>query len=467
MKKMRRAVLIFSSLLLLFLLVYKSTTVFISEWNLHKYRILAVKARDGGKLLTATEMANQYLWLVKAVKWAPKNSAPHFEFGRVLHRMAANDDKEKINTICDLAGIEKEKCNSKEFYSKAMEHYNQAITNNMYVSGARFWQLMALVALEDKLPPILFPKEDRISNQEIISRLEEAMKWEGQNPRLFLYAGDLAKRAGREDIAGGYYSKALLTRLDSTEAIVEKVALWDEGFAALEKIIPQTAVAQERLSKALVTQWRFDLAKEAWEKARRANGETVPIDPADNLVANGDFKDPMGSHFLGWKARKLPGVKIDFEPSVSGAIIKLDRGPKQYFHFSQIIPVEPNKTYRFSARVKPSGSELRSGSSFGFEVIHPYDFTIWSKGAGCIISQRMNETVCRNLTLDHEGYYNLTFEFTPGQPLRMIILRLVWKNDPDKGILSIGRVRIEPIDKQTEDQDAPASGSFDNNQNQE
>jgi len=467
MTNIKRRILFSFFLLFLVLILGKSITVLISEWSFHKYKVVASKARDGAIDLDDNQLANQYIRLEKAIRWAPKNSLPYFEMGRILHRIAAKNDLRSNTNICDMLQIDIGEWEKNELYARVIENYDKAIKLNYLVKGARFWRLNALIALEENLPAELLPEDEKITGDEIIAELERAMKFEGQDPSLYLYAGNLAKKAGREDIAAEYYRNALRIRLDALETIVDNVALWKNGYDELDAIVPETAQAQERLSKAFVSHWRFDYGRIAWEKSKRLKGEPIWPEDRTNLVANPDFMKIPESFFTDWVNMKMPGVSIDFAPEKPGAILELHKAPKQYYHLSQIIDVTPGKRYRFSAEIKPIGQQLRSGAAFGFEVIHPYDYKIWSKGAGCVIRRHGSIPACDKLNMDGEGFYPLIFNFIPPQPLSMIKLRLIWKKNPQIGKIVVRKIRIEIIEEISDGEGTVESGSIDNNSNQE
>ena len=185
--------------------------------------------------------------------------------------------------------------------------------------------------------------------------------------------------------------------------------------------------------------------------------EPVYPDDPTNLVANGSFADPLSSHFLGWEWLNREGVVFEKLPDSAGLLIRMNNAPATYFHLVQQVAVEPEVTYRFAAKVKFRGRDFRSNSSFGFEVIHPYDFSIWSAGKRCEVQSAETKTVCRDLETDEAGFSTLQFTFSPPSPLRMVLLRLVWTADGKQGRLWIDDIWIEKIVQDEEAADVPTT----------
>lgn len=447
MKKLRTPILFLAGILLFGAVCLKFFTVFLSEIPFHQYRVLQARVRDKDVKLPDIQIASQISRLSKAMKWAPDNGYIHFEAGRIYHRLALSRKEKELTAICKNSGIEKDKCTLSGFLQTAIKYYDKAIDLNRYIGSAHFWKLMCQVSLDD----ITAEKKDHASRklppERMIKELRATMQFEGRDPAIYRFAADLAFRAQDEDLAAEYYTTAFQMSLDGLEQLVVKIALWESGLDILEQIIPKTPTARLRLSKALAKGWHFDTGKKQWDLAQKLKNETIFDDSPTNLVANGNFQYPLGSHFLGWELRSRKGVNEQRAKGASGLAFELNGAPEKYFHLTQPIPVEPKSTYRFSARVKPEGMEIKSGSSFGFEVIHPYDFSIWSACKKCEIARKMGRVICRGEQSDQYGYYTLRFDFTVPQPLRMVILRFLWSNNPSKGRVTLDDIRIERIEQ--------------------
>ena len=78
----------------------------------------------------------------------------------------------------------------------------------------------------------------------------------------------------------------------------------------------------------------------------------------DSLIHNGDFSQPFTQTAFGWRKAKHPSVALSVE-GIRGEPIKRATHIRfkgwdniNYHHLSQIIPLEQDKTYRLSARVR-------------------------------------------------------------------------------------------------------------------
>ena len=284
-----------------------------------------------------------------------------------------------------------------------------------------------------------------MSDQALLEALQSEIVLEGNNPSLFYHASDLAYRAGDESLAAEYLARALHMSLEKLEQVVERVIVWKEGVAVLDRIVPKQPTAQRRLSQALARQWHFREAKDHWDQAMALENRTLTDPEPGNLVTNGRFFDPLGSHFLGWDLQPTEGVVFERSDGSPGFTVKLNHSPSTFFHLTQAVQVESQTTYRFTAKIKVEGGHLRRRSSFGFEVIHPFDFSIWSAQARCEILQTGNRPSCEGQTMDEDGFFTLQFDFTPPHPLRVVILRMTWSGRPYRGRLFVDHVRIEPV----------------------
>ena len=467
MKNLPRLFIVFSGILFFLLVCLKASTVFLSEIPFHQYRILQAQVRDKEAKLTDLQKTAQIKRLASALKWTPKNGNIYFEAARTYHRIALSSPKNNIAGICSGSGIKAEDCLPIELLKVAVNYYDKAIALNRFTGSARFWKLMARVSLDDFRTENSKYKPRQLSPDVIINELKESMLYEGRDPAIYRFAADLAFRAKNEPLAAEYYRLAFAMSLDGLESMVDKIALWESALDTLVKVVPETSEARMRLSNALAERWHFQVAKEQWEMAREMNSEPVYEDKPGNLVANGKFQYPFGSHFLDWKIQKRKGVKAYNNKGASGLVIDLDNAPESYFHLTQPIPILPENSYRFSAVIKPEGMEMNSESTFGFEVIHPFDFSLWSALVKCEIALKMGQVTCRGQKPNQSGYYTLRFDFTVPQPLRMVVLRFLWANNPSKGRVLIDDIRITRIEQNPKSDDDPANESIDYPSNEE
>lgn len=440
------------------LIVFKAITVFLAELPLHQYKAKQSIIRELQEPLTWHQIAHQVRSLKQSLFWCGTSSDAHYEMGRTLHRLALDNEEADRLKICEGSGIDGARCDESSLLLVAMDHYDRAVQLNRLQGGARFWRLAAQLAYDER--NVARQEADNVDVAPLaIGELTQAMAFEGKNPNLYRVAGTLANRLGNTEMAEDYYSKSLNLSLEGLEDILNNVLTWEDGHDRIDNIVPQTEQAQDRLAQALVEHWQFEMAKVHWERALSMRGETPPLTDPENLVTNGNFSHDLGTCFVDWQVQRLPGVsfKQQYEKG-EGLMFELFHSPRIYYHATQKIPVVPGTPYRFSALIKPEGRKLKPASRFGFEVVHPIDQNIWSAGHDCVIWKKRGRNICEGSPENENGYFEMAFDFTPPQPLRMVILRFKWSGNPDIGTVKISNIRIEkiePEEKETPDAQGP------------
>jgi tetratricopeptide (TPR) repeat protein len=443
-----KKILIPAALIFAILIIAKSTTVFMSERYFHKYKQVQAGVRDRGVEVDDAFLILQLSRVNKAMRWEKNNGDIHFEAGRMYHRLSAIKQSRRILHICKRLKIQTTSCKADGFLDKAKSHYQLAIKNNRLADKARFWLLTASIS------QMLNETEGRDEKDafKLLDNLDRIVSQGLARPEILRSAGDLAIKLGNEERALAYYKIAFSQSLEGLEDLVVKSRLWEAGAEALFEILPpENFEAFERLSDALIGQWRFGLAQRAWKTAADIDGADSVESASDNLVANGRFVDPIGAHFTGWKMMKRKGVVWDFGSGQKGAWINLDDAPENYFHLTQIIPINPNQKYRFSALVRIDELDFTRAADIGFEVIHPLDVSLWSAIGRCEIVRVKEKAFCKNMEPVGEGLYRIDFEFSPPSPLRAIILRFIGAGGLKSGRVFVDAIRIEPIPFELED----------------
>jgi tetratricopeptide (TPR) repeat protein len=436
------------------IIIAKSISVFTSELPLHRLKQVQAAARDRDLVFTNDDLLNQIAAARKASRRSPSNPRAHFELGRALHRVAHSSDID-IEVACVRADLSEKSCSRTELLSRSIQAYEEAARHNRLDGLALFWATAARISNVDK-KIIETPEEAEL----LSAQLEESTRLLGPDPGTLREAGDLQARLGKYGLAELLYARSLEMSLDGLPGIIGRLVTWPDWLDRLGNIVPETAEARFRLSNQLAEQWRFDLAQKEWDLARSLAGMPIPEQESGNLVANGRFFDRLGNRFLDWTLLPQKGVEaVSGYKDEPGMRFILTKAVKNYYHLTQVVPVEPGKSYEFHARINPSGSRLRPGSEIGFEVVHPYDFSIWSTGQRCRIESEIDGPNCVGMTESTGGSYDLSFEFTPPQPLRAVTLRFFWAKGPDNGEIRIDEVRIAPVQTMVEETEADDQNS--------
>jgi tetratricopeptide (TPR) repeat protein len=110
-------------------------------------------------------------------------------------------------------------------------------------------------------------------------------------------------------------------------------------------------------------------ANQAWQQAASLCGLLGYQSSPENLVVNGDFSQPVLNGGFDWRYEKLSDVSLALDPTESHSghrslsIIFDSRGIEDA-GIRQLIPVEPNTKYEFSAHFKSQGLEGAGGPRF-------------------------------------------------------------------------------------------------------
>ncbi|HXE75965.1 MAG TPA: hypothetical protein VNN18_10070 [Candidatus Xenobia bacterium] len=116
-------------------------------------------------------------------------------------------------------------------------------------------------------------------------------------------------------------------------------------------------------------------ALEAWNDLKRLR--LIPVGAqSEELLYNADLRQPILNGGFDWRAVELPRVSVTLEPGAgeeAPAVVIRFSGEDNldYHHFYQLVPVEPNQRYRFTAWMATAGVTTESGPRL--EVFDPYD----------------------------------------------------------------------------------------------
>jgi len=117
----------------------------------------------------------------------------------------------------------------------------------------------------------------------------------------------------------------------------------------------------------LIREGRSEDAARVWRQALAATG-LPSSDPANHsLIWNGDFARDFLNGGLDWRWNNPVGITIDFDsapPAMSGRSVRLDFGGGMNLNVTEpleYVPVEPNRLYRFHARMRTEAITTESG----------------------------------------------------------------------------------------------------------
>jgi tetratricopeptide (TPR) repeat protein len=122
----------------------------------------------------------------------------------------------------------------------------------------------------------------------------------------------------------------------------------------------------------LIDQRKVGQASQAWQQAATLSNLSGYQPSPQNLVVNGDFSLPVLNGGFDWQYEKLSDVSLALDPTEahsghrSLSIVFDSRGIEDA-GIRQLIPVEPNTKYEFSAYFKSENLEGAGGPRFLFE----------------------------------------------------------------------------------------------------
>ncbi len=110
-------------------------------------------------------------------------------------------------------------------------------------------------------------------------------------------------------------------------------------------------------------------AHQAWQQAASLSDIFGYQASPENLVVNGDFSQPVLNGGFDWQYDKLPDVSLALDPTESHSghrslSIVFDSRGIEDAGIRQLIPVQPNTQYEFSAYYKSEGLEGAGGPRF-------------------------------------------------------------------------------------------------------
>jgi tetratricopeptide (TPR) repeat protein len=190
----------------------------------------------------------------------------------------------------------------------------------------------------------------------------------------------------------------------------------------------------------LIAQRDVAQAHQAWRQAASLCDLSGYQPSPENLVVNGDFGLPVLNGGFDWLYDKLSDVSLALDPTESHSghrslsIIFDSRGIEDA-GIRQLIPVEPDTTYEFSAYFKSEGLEGAGGPRF------------------LVADQFTGENYFASEDLKDEGFWKqVTGIFYTGPETKLLVLRIqrVPVGNAIRGKLWIGDVRLTQIHRTQE-----------------
>lgn len=193
---------------------------------------------------------------------------------------------------------------------------------------------------------------------------------------------------------------------------------------------------------ALLRNRRVQELTSAWAALQQRHPALAPQRrPATNLIANGDFENPLVNGGLGWRVHPVEGVvvSVDTLTFLHGAhSLKIQFEGKanlDYYHVFQYVPVQPRTRHHFIAYLRARNITTDSGPRLelrdAYEPSHLFAAT-------------------QNL-LGTSSWSPTQLEFQTGPRTRLLLLRVA--RPPSRkldnriaGTLWVDRVSLNPVD---------------------
>jgi len=122
----------------------------------------------------------------------------------------------------------------------------------------------------------------------------------------------------------------------------------------------------------LIEQQQVEQARRVWQQAAPLSGLSAYIPSSDNLVVNPDFSLEVLNGGFDWLYQKQPDVTLALDPTDyhgghRSLAIQFDGQAVSDAGIRQLIPVQPNTTYDFSAYFKATDMQGSGGPRFAIQ----------------------------------------------------------------------------------------------------
>ncbi len=146
-------------------------------------------------------------------------------------------------------------------------------------------------------------------------------------------------------------------------------AVWQRLLALRQRFDPAIGVAY---AGKLIAAARIEQAEQVWSALSAVNAPFPYARPADNLIIDGGFEQPILNDGFGWRYQSQGDavrVQIDPERYHSGShslLVRFSGNPAALVGLTQFVPVRPDASYRFSVWVKP---DLQTASGLRWRIV--------------------------------------------------------------------------------------------------
>jgi tetratricopeptide (TPR) repeat protein len=182
----------------------------------------------------------------------------------------------------------------------------------------------------------------------------------------------------------------------------------------------------------LVGQHEADQARLVWQQAAGLSGLSAYQPSPENLVVNGDFHLDVLNGGFDWLYVKSPDVSLALDPTQSheghrSLSMAFDDARIEDAGIRQLIPVQPNTRYDFSAYFRTENLEGAGGPAFAIQDLF--------LGTNYFISEELK---------DVNYWKQVAGRFTTGPDTKLLVLRVLRTppRSPIKGRLWIDGMRL-------------------------
>ena len=184
----------------------------------------------------------------------------------------------------------------------------------------------------------------------------------------------------------------------------------------------------------LISQQQVDQARLVWEQAANLSGLAAYQPSPDNLIVNGDFRLSVLNGGFDWLYHRSNDVSLALDPTNSHAghrslLINIDARGLEDAGIHQLIPVQPNTEYDFSAYFKAEDIQGAGGPQFALQDLYTGQ-TYFSS----------------NDLKDSTSWKQVSGMFTTAAETKLLVLRVqrVPPRSPIRGKLWIDDIRLVP-----------------------
>jgi tetratricopeptide (TPR) repeat protein len=151
----------------------------------------------------------------------------------------------------------------------------------------------------------------------------------------------------------------------------------------------------------------------AWRRLAGTSSSLMPYLPSDNLIVNGGFELPMLNAGLDWRHEAAPDVEVGIDSREAHAgshslYLSYNGSPVYDAGWHELVPVQPNTHYAFSAWVK--SENITSSSGPRLAIVDAYS------GANLLLSGDV---------LDSHDWYQITGELRVPSETEMASVKFI------------------------------------------